>query len=112
MWSYTSTPLYAFMAWCLVKKKHRDNYTFTFYYVLVSYSYLSNISCISLVELLPPKISGLYINYHYCHSPFRKSHFRHVGIICVHKMKCFIQRSWGRICSRTTHRTPIFACGL
>jgi hypothetical protein len=27
MWSYTSTPLYAFMAWCLVK--HRDNFTFT-----------------------------------------------------------------------------------
>jgi hypothetical protein len=27
VWSYTSTPLYAFMAWCLVK--HRDNFTFT-----------------------------------------------------------------------------------
>jgi hypothetical protein len=27
-WSYTSTPQYAFMAWCLVK--HRDNFTFTF----------------------------------------------------------------------------------
>jgi hypothetical protein len=26
-WSYTSTPQYAFMAWCLVK--HRDNFTFT-----------------------------------------------------------------------------------
>jgi hypothetical protein len=25
-WSYTSTPQYAFMAWCLVK--HRDNFTF------------------------------------------------------------------------------------
>jgi hypothetical protein len=25
-WSYTSTPLYVFMAWCLVK--HRDNFTF------------------------------------------------------------------------------------
>jgi hypothetical protein len=24
-WSYTSTPQYAFMAWCLVK--HRDNFT-------------------------------------------------------------------------------------
>jgi len=24
-WSYTSTPPYAFMAWCLVK--HRDNFT-------------------------------------------------------------------------------------
>jgi len=26
--SYTSTPQYGFMAWCLVKK-HRDNFTFT-----------------------------------------------------------------------------------
>jgi len=25
-WSYTSTPQYVFMAWCLVK--HRDNLTF------------------------------------------------------------------------------------
>jgi hypothetical protein len=23
-------PYYAFMAWCSVKKKHRDNFTFTF----------------------------------------------------------------------------------
>jgi hypothetical protein len=28
-WSYTSTPQYALMAWCLVKK--RDNFTFTLY---------------------------------------------------------------------------------
>jgi hypothetical protein len=27
-WSYTSTPQYVFMAWCLVK--HRHNFTFTF----------------------------------------------------------------------------------
>jgi hypothetical protein len=27
-WRYTSTPQYAFMAWCLVK--HRDNFNFTF----------------------------------------------------------------------------------
>jgi hypothetical protein len=27
-WSYTSTPQYVFMAWCLVK--HRDNFTFTY----------------------------------------------------------------------------------
>jgi hypothetical protein len=26
-WSYTSTTQYAFMAWCSVKKKHRDNFT-------------------------------------------------------------------------------------
>jgi len=26
MWSYTSTPQYVFMAWCLIK--HRDNFTF------------------------------------------------------------------------------------
>jgi hypothetical protein len=28
-------PQYAFMAWCLVK--HRDNFTFTFYLVLVKF---------------------------------------------------------------------------
>jgi hypothetical protein len=28
VWSYTSTPQYAFMAWCLVK--HRDKFTCTF----------------------------------------------------------------------------------
>jgi hypothetical protein len=28
-WSYTSTPQYVFMVWCLVK--HRDNFIFTFY---------------------------------------------------------------------------------
>jgi hypothetical protein len=27
-WSYTSTPQYAFIAWCSVKK-HRDNFTYT-----------------------------------------------------------------------------------
>jgi hypothetical protein len=29
-WSYTSTPQYASMVWCSVKKKHRVNFTFTF----------------------------------------------------------------------------------
>jgi len=29
-WTYTSTPLYVFMAWCLVK--HNYNFTFTFIY--------------------------------------------------------------------------------
>jgi hypothetical protein len=28
VWSYTSTPLYVFMAWYLVK--HKENFTFTF----------------------------------------------------------------------------------
>jgi hypothetical protein len=31
-WSYTSTPQYVFMAWCLVK--HRDNFTFTLVYYI------------------------------------------------------------------------------
>jgi hypothetical protein len=30
-WSYTSTPQYVFMAWCLVK--HRDNFTFYLYLI-------------------------------------------------------------------------------
>jgi hypothetical protein len=29
-WSYTATPQYAFMAWCLVK--HRDNFTLLYHY--------------------------------------------------------------------------------
>jgi hypothetical protein len=32
-WSYTSTPPYVFIAWCLVK--HRDNFTF----YLLNYSF-------------------------------------------------------------------------
>jgi hypothetical protein len=27
VWGYTSTPQYTFMAWCSVKKKHRDKFT-------------------------------------------------------------------------------------
>jgi len=29
-WSYTSTPQYAFIAWCSVLRKHRDTFTFIF----------------------------------------------------------------------------------
>jgi hypothetical protein len=36
VWSYTSTPQHAFMAWCLVK--HRANFTFTLTFLYVSYS--------------------------------------------------------------------------
>jgi hypothetical protein len=32
-WSYTSTPQYAFMAWCLVK--HRDNFTLSFIIIII-----------------------------------------------------------------------------
>jgi hypothetical protein len=32
-WSYTSTPQYVFMSWCLVK--HRDNFTFTLPHILL-----------------------------------------------------------------------------
>jgi len=28
-WSFMSTPQYAFMAWCSVKEKAQDNFTFT-----------------------------------------------------------------------------------
>jgi hypothetical protein len=33
-WSYTSTPQYIFMAWCLVK--HRDTFTFDLYFTSFS----------------------------------------------------------------------------
>jgi hypothetical protein len=32
-WSYTSTPQYVFMVWCLVK--HRDNFTFTIIIIII-----------------------------------------------------------------------------
>jgi hypothetical protein len=35
--NYTSTPQYAFVAWCSVKKKNRDNFTF--------YNNVTEISC-------------------------------------------------------------------
>jgi hypothetical protein len=34
-WSCTSTPQYASMEWCSVKKKRRDNFTFTFIILLL-----------------------------------------------------------------------------
>jgi hypothetical protein len=34
-WKYTSTPPYVFMAWCLIK--HRDDCTFTLYYLYVEW---------------------------------------------------------------------------
>jgi hypothetical protein len=41
-WSYTSTPPFIFMMWCLVK--HRDKFTFIFMYSVVSvYPHNSNI---------------------------------------------------------------------
>jgi hypothetical protein len=41
-WSYTSTPQYVFMAWCLVK--HRDKFTssFFFYYELLGKNVTTN----------------------------------------------------------------------
>jgi hypothetical protein len=30
-WSYTSTPLYTSMAWCSVKRKHRDKFTLPYH---------------------------------------------------------------------------------
>jgi hypothetical protein len=37
VWSYTSTPPYFFMAWCLVK--HRDNFTFYLYLYCQQYQH-------------------------------------------------------------------------
>jgi hypothetical protein len=42
-WSYTSTPQYLFMGWCLVK--HRDNFTFF-------YLYLTHIDDVSVHKIL------------------------------------------------------------
>jgi len=40
-WSYTSTLQYAFVAWCSVKKQHRDSFTFTL--CLTTYHTMKNI---------------------------------------------------------------------
>jgi hypothetical protein len=37
-WSYTATPQYVFMAWCLVKR--RVNFTFTFFLPMVTRIYI------------------------------------------------------------------------
>jgi hypothetical protein len=34
-WRYIPIPQYDFLAWYSVKKKHRDNFTFTFYTVYI-----------------------------------------------------------------------------
>jgi hypothetical protein len=41
-WSCISTPQYAFMVWCSVKKKQRDNFTFYLYLYLGIRKLLSN----------------------------------------------------------------------
>jgi hypothetical protein len=54
-WSYTSTPQYAFMAWCLVT--HRNNFTFTFAHKrLISCMYLL-ICCLSSNSIEDIKIT-------------------------------------------------------
>jgi hypothetical protein len=35
-WSYTSTPQYVCMAWCLIK--HRENFTFYLYFTTIYFS--------------------------------------------------------------------------
>jgi hypothetical protein len=74
-WSYTSTPQYVFMAWCLVKQ--RDNFTFTFFQVTASHETfpskfcVRHISCLSARSTYPahrsppdatilPKLGDLY----------------------------------------------------
>jgi hypothetical protein len=46
-------PHYAFMAWCLVKKKHRDNFTFT--------NYIKNIEALSYTSTPPIRLHGVVI---------------------------------------------------
>jgi hypothetical protein len=53
VWSYTSTPQYVFMAWCLLK--HKDNFTFTLPYLGRSNS-----------------MRMLFHNFHLCHRNFVK----------------------------------------
>jgi hypothetical protein len=56
-WSYTSTPQYVFMAWCLVK--HRDNFTFTF---LVHHKHMNNLYVINITHITIRKFYVAYDN--------------------------------------------------
>jgi hypothetical protein len=44
-WSCNSTPQYVFMAWCSVKKRHRDKFTFVFthHQILIGRMWVDNI---------------------------------------------------------------------
>jgi hypothetical protein len=48
-WSYTSTPQYVFMTWCFVK--HRDDFTFTFTFVMSDFLF-DDTNCIKMEWLI------------------------------------------------------------
>jgi hypothetical protein len=48
-WSYTSTPQYVFMAWCLAK--HRDNFTFNFMLIHQQHTCSIILCCCPLLAL-------------------------------------------------------------
>jgi hypothetical protein len=64
--SYTSTPQYAFMAWCLVKK-HRNNSAFTFYRDAVAIRKGGNVTvmacCSANTAYIPPLIIHKGLRY-------------------------------------------------
>jgi hypothetical protein len=51
-------PQYAFMAWCSVKRKHRENFTFNITYMLIEVE--------KMFQLVNPRgITGIKRGYHF-----------------------------------------------
>jgi hypothetical protein len=73
-WSYTSTPQYVFMAWCLVK--HRDNFTFTFIR-------LHNVTWLSTRAMLLLSSVPYLTQRSNHHISFLKNSSPHKIIICI-----------------------------
>jgi hypothetical protein len=63
VWSYTSTPQYVFMAWCLIK--HRENFTFIYLFLseVMTLDFLQSKNFgICLCDFLCPKYTVRYFN--------------------------------------------------
>jgi hypothetical protein len=91
-WSYTSTPPYVYMAWCLVK--YRDNFTFNFVIICIKYS----AEMVRRFTVFQPR--GHFLNEAVTHSPenvckkqdgYQKSVFK----VTLHSL-CGL--SWGQEC--------------
>jgi hypothetical protein len=54
-------PQHAFMVWCSVKKKHRDNFTFSF--TLSDFCYYIFFSLIIIIFIFEEEIFIVFMNY-------------------------------------------------
>jgi hypothetical protein len=59
-WRYTSTPQYAFMAWCLVK--HRDNFIYTFNFIPYTEGLIIIIIIIIIIDVILLNLLPFYLS--------------------------------------------------